>query len=89
MLRRDEPSPPLPDRVIVQFVRPDGTYILAGVRVRCAPGVEVGSLRDEMESGAVTPLAPGVRSVLRLNISDCTDLIAYVDSLPEAIAADG
>lgn len=81
-------GPPLPTEVVVQFVRPDGTYEIGGVRVRCAPGVGRGSLCEEMARGIVTPLAPDSRRDLLDCFCDRPDVVAFVDSLPEAVAAE-
>ena len=89
MRRRSTISGPLlPTEVVVQFVRPDGTYEVGGVRVRCAPGVGVGSLREEMARGVATPIAPDSRCELRDCFYDQPDVAAFVDTLPEAVAAE-
>lgn len=82
MRRADAPPP---STVVVQFVEPDGTYRLCGVRVRCAPGNEDGSLIDEMARGVVTPLAPDSRHELRAAFYRNAEALRFIDALPEAV----
>ncbi|MDF2231584.1 hypothetical protein P2H44_03370 [Albimonas sp. CAU 1670] len=71
--------------VYVQFVGADGCYRMAGVRVRCAPGNGVGSLRDEAERGVVTPLAEEGDREIVAGLAG-RDLRPFVEKLPVAKA---
>ncbi|SFI90826.1 hypothetical protein [Albimonas pacifica] len=71
--------------VYVQFIGEDGCYMMAGVRVRCAPGNGDGSLWDEARRGVVTPLAEeGDREVVAALAGP--DLRPFVEKLPVAKA---
>lgn len=72
------------DSVRVRLVRPDGTIVRRGVRVRVAPGVGDGSVADEYVWDEITPLDGDAARDVVLAAVHTPAVRAFVQSLPVA-----
>jgi hypothetical protein len=75
-------------KVILQFIEPDGTYMLRGLRVRAAPGVGMGpgTLVDEASRDVRTPLDSEEARKVILGLCG-PELKPFVRSLPAVAIA--
>lgn len=69
--------------IMIQFVDPDGTYKLRGLRVRAGPGSEgPGTLYDEFKRGVRTPLDSEEARKVILGLVGDTEIRAFIRALP-------